>query len=263
MQKLKIIKIGGKVINEEEELDRFLPVFASLASPKILIHGGGKLATSYSEKMQIEPHLVDGRRITDRDTIDVVQMVYAGLINKNIVAALQAANCQALGLSGADLDSIRAIKRPVKRIDYGYVGDVVKVNTSAIKALIERGTVPVFCALTHDGQGQMLNTNADTIATELGIALSSEYLVDLIFCFEKKGVLKDLGDDTSFIPRITPGSYDQLKQDGAIVTGMIPKIDNAFRALNKGVQNVTITSFEDLFAFMDGGAGSGTRIVLS
>jgi acetylglutamate kinase len=258
MRKLKIIKIGGQVIDNAEELNQFLPIFASLEDPKILVHGGGKLATFYSERMQIKPNLVDGRRITDRDTIDVVQMVYGGLINKNIVAALQKYKCKALGLSGADLDSIQAIKRPVKSIDYGYVGDVVGVNTTAIMSLLEAGIIPVFCALTHDGEGQMLNTNADTIATELGSALSKLYKVEMIFCFEKKGVLKDLEDETTLIPRITPDFYNQLKRDGAIVSGMIPKIDNAFRALNGGVRNVHIISYKDL----EDCSVSGTKIVL-
>ncbi len=262
MQKLKIIKIGGQVIDDAEELNQFLPVFASLDGPKILVHGGGKLATFYSERMQIKPNLVDGRRITDKDTIDLVQMVYGGLINKNIVAALQKYECPALGLSGADLNSIRAIKRPVKSIDYGYVGDVVEVNTDAIRPLLETGIVPVFCALTHDGKGQILNTNADTIATELGMALSKFYMVDMIFCFEKKGVLKDLEDDGTLIPRISAGSYEELKQNGAIVSGMIPKIDNAFRALNGGVRNVYITCFDDLNVFKGAGEGSGTRVIL-
>jgi len=258
MKKLRIIKIGGKVIDEAGELNRFLPKFASLNGPKILVHGGGKLASSYSERMDIKPKLVDGRRITDRDTIDIVQMVYGGLINKNIVAALQAVGCPALGLSGADLDSIRAIKRPVKAIDYGYVGDVVKVNVDALNSLINKRMVPVFCALTHDGNGQMLNTNADTIATELGMALSDSFEVELIFCFEKKGVLKDIENDNTLIPEITTDSYGQLKRDGAIIAGMIPKIDNAYRALNKGVRSIRIISYKELKKDLK----CGTKIIL-
>jgi acetylglutamate kinase len=257
MQKLRIIKIGGQVVDDTRELERFLSVFSKFEGHNILVHGGGRLASVYSERMKIKPNLISGRRITDKDTLDVVQMVYAGLLNKNIVAYLQKYGCQALGMSGADLDSVKAVKRPVDKIDYGFVGDVVKVNDSAIMNLLERGITPVFCALTHDGQGQILNTNADTIATELGIKLSGFYDIDLVFCFEKKGVLENPDEDADLIPEISANDYKNLKNNGNISEGMIPKIDNAFRAIYQGVKNVCIISAKDL----DNYSLSGTKIV--
>ena len=246
MENLKIIKIGGKLIDDESEFSKALKVFAGLPAPKILVHGGGASATAISKQMGIKPNLQDGRRTTDADALKVVQMVYAGLINKNIVAGLQVLKCPALGLSGADGNSILAVKRPIRKIDYGYVGDVTEVNATAISKLITAGFVPVFCALTHDGKGQMLNTNADTIAAEIAVGLSDLYRTQLFFCFEKDGVLKDIDEPDSVIPHITKDSYKILKQNKIIAQGMLPKIDNAFQSLDKGVSEVCIGHFNAL-----------------
>jgi acetylglutamate kinase len=262
MKRLEIIKIGGQVVENEEELDHFLSAFSVVDSPKILVHGGGKTATIFSEKYNITPKMIDGRRITDAESLKVVQMVYAGLINKNIVAVLQGMDCPAIGLSGIDCNALLAEKRPVVDIDYGFVGDIICVNTQIIIKLIEIGLVPVFCALTHDGKGQILNTNADSITTELGIALAEKYLVDLVFCFEKQGVLKNINDENSIVPLINSENYTRLRKEGIISAGMIPKIDNAFRALKGGVGNVYIThshSLKDIFSVDN---RPGTRIFL-
>lgn len=244
MKALKIIKIGGRIIDDPKKLDQVITAFSKLQSPKIMVHGGGNDATEYSKKFGIEPKIVDGRRITDAESLKIVQMVYAGLINKNIVARLQALNCAAIGLSGADGNSIAAKKRAVKHIDYGFVGDVVQVNTSVLNKILQCGLTPVFCALTHDRKGQILNTNADTIATELSIAFSREYVVDLIFCFEQYGVLSEPGNENSVISNLSLLTYRRLKKAGKITEGMIPKLDNAFRALTAGVKNIYITHFD-------------------
>ena len=248
METLYIVKIGGNVIDDESKLKIFLEDFAQIPHAKILVHGGGKIATEVSKALGIEPQLVDGRRITDADSLKVVTMVYAGLINKNIVAKLQAANCNAIGLTGADANLIPAKKRQVAAIDYGYVGDIdaETVNAPGLQLLINQGFTPVLAPITHDQAGNLLNTNADTIASTLAVALASWYQVRLIYCFEKKGVLQDVNDDNSLIPEITPTKYQDLRQQGIIAQGMIPKMDNALQALEQGVKAVHIAHADDL-----------------
>ncbi len=245
---LYIIKIGGNVIDNSENLYRFLKDFTALNGYKILVHGGGKVATQLSETLGIETKLVDGRRITDIETLRVVTMVYAGLINKNIVAQLQRFGNNAIGLTGADGDFIRTKKRPVKTIDYGFVGDINEssINPRNIGKLMEAGFTPVFCALTHDGEGQLLNTNADTIASALAVALAKLYDTTLIYCFEKKGVLKDINDESSLVKEINRHSYEELKAQQIIHSGMLPKMDNAFSAISCGVKEVIIGHSDDL-----------------
>jgi acetylglutamate kinase len=245
---LYIIKIGGNVIDNSENLHTFLKEFTALQGFKILVHGGGKVATQLSETLGIEAKLVDGRRITDIETLRVVTMVYGGLINKNIVAQLQRFGTNAIGLTGADGDFIRTKKRPVKDIDYGFVGDIDEksINPKNISNLMEAGFTPVFCALTHDGEGQLLNTNADTIASALAVALAKLYDTTLIYCFEKKGVLKDINDAESLIREINPGHYNELKTQKIIHSGMLPKLDNAFKAISCGVKAVIIGHSDDL-----------------
>lgn len=245
---LYVIKIGGNVIDNSENLYRFLKDFTALPGKKILVHGGGKVATQLSETLGIEPKLVDGRRITDIETLRVVTMVYSGLINKNMVAQLQRFGTNAIGLTGADGDFIRAKKRPVKTIDYGFVGDLDdnSINPKNVSRLMEAGFTPVFCALTHDGEGQLLNTNADTIASALAVALAKDYHTTLIYCFEKKGVLKDIDDEDSLINEISPRYYEELKGQKVIHSGMLPKLDNAFNAIACGVKEVIIGHARDL-----------------
>ncbi|MEM7380086.1 MAG: acetylglutamate kinase [Bacteroidota bacterium] len=237
---LSIVKIGGNVIENQEELNTLLALFSQLPSPKILVHGGGKSATEISARLGIEAQMVNGRRITDAKGLEVVVMVYAGLLNKNLVAGLQALGCNAIGLSGADANAITAYKRPVKEIDYGFAGDVSAVDGEVIGKLLKSGLSPVFCALTHDGMGQMLNTNADTIAAEVGIGMSQEYDVTLYYCFEKKGVLSNVEDDSSVIKHIDQENYPQLVEEKVIANGMLPKLHNCFHALEHGVQTVCI-----------------------
>ena len=245
---LYIIKIGGNVIDNSENLYRFLKDFTALSGHKILVHGGGKAATQLSETLGIETKLVDGRRITDIETLRVVTMVYGGLINKNIVAQLQRFGNNAIGLTGADGDFIRTKKRPVKTIDYGFVGDIDEnsIKPQNISNLMDAGFTPVFCALTHDGEGQLLNTNADTIASALAVALAKLYHTTLIYCFEKKGVLKDINDEDSLIREIDPQHYEELKTRQVIHSGMLPKLDNAFTAISSGVKAVIIGHSNDL-----------------
>lgn len=259
MDKLYIIKIGGNIIDDEKILSSFLKNFAAIEEKKILVHGGGKLATRLAEKLGIQQQLVDGRRITDAETLKIVTMVYAGYINKNIVAQLQANQCNAMGLCGADGDSILAHKRKHPILDYGFVGDVDAINTQLLASLLNQNTAIVFAPLTHDQQGQLLNTNADTIAQELAKALSHQYDVSLIYSFDKSGVLLNADDDTTLIPEITPSYYKQLKVKQKIFAGMIPKLDNAFTALNSGVKKVIIGKAEDLPGLIAG--QSGTTIV--
>lgn len=253
---LSIIKIGGNIIDDEKKLSSFLKDFAAIDGKKILVHGGGKLATRLAEKMGIDQQLVDGRRITDAETLKIVTMVYAGYINKNIVAQLQANNCNAMGLCGADGDSILAHKRKHPVMDYGFVGDVDAVNTTLISDLLEKNISIVFAPITHDQQGQLLNTNADTIAQELAKGLSSAFEVTLIYCFEKKGVLLDVNDDNTVIPKLTALYYQQLKTKKLIFEGMLPKLDNAFTALNNGVNKVIIGRAEELQQLAEGSSGT-------
>jgi len=238
--KLTIVKIGGNVINDEVALTTFLADFTSIDGLKIVVHGGGKKASEMSEKMGLTPKMINGRRITDAANLDVVTMVYAGLLNKNITAKLQQQNCNAIGLSGADANIIKGHKRIVKDIDYGFAGDVDEVDDSVIKILLENNLTPVFCAITHDKNGQLLNTNADTIASEIAGALASSYNVQLIYCFEKNGVLRDVNDDYSVIENIDSESYKELKQKNIIAEGMLPKLENCFYALHKGVEKIII-----------------------
>jgi len=238
--KLTIVKIGGNVINDDIALTTFLTNFASIEGFKILVHGGGKKASKMAERIGLTPKMINGRRITDAANLDVVTMVYAGLLNKNITAKLQQQNCNAIGLSGADANLIKAHKRIVKDIDYGFAGDVDEVDDKVLKILLENNLTPVFCAITHDKNGQLLNTNADTIASEVAAALASAYNVYLIYCFEKNGVLKDINDDDSVIENIDSESYKELKQKNIIVEGMMPKLENCFYALNKGVEKIII-----------------------
>ncbi len=239
-EKLSIVKIGGNVIENKEELTVFLKLFSDLNGSKILVHGGGKKASEVLSKMGIEPKMKAGRRITDAESLEVITMVYGGLTNKNIVAKLQAYNCNAIGLSGADGDTIQAHKRPVTSIDYGFAGDVDGVNPKIISTLLRAGLTPVFCALTHDGNGQILNTNADTIASEIAIGMSQLYDTTLYYCFEKKGVLMDVDDDGSVIKYINSSTYKKLRIDNIIANGMLPKMENCFHALNGNVNKVCI-----------------------
>lgn len=240
-QKLTIIKVGGKVVEEEASLNRLLDDFASIDGCKALVHGGGRSATKVASLLGIESRMVDGRRITDAGMLKVVTMVYGGLVNKNIVAGLQARGVNALGLTGADMDAIRSVKRPVEAVDYGFVGDVTRVNAVVLAGLIAKGVVPVLAPLTHDGRGNLLNTNADTIAGETAKALSAGFDVTLVYCFEKKGVLRDENDEDSVIPCITPAEFERYVAGGIIRGGMIPKLENAFEAIDAGVSEVLIT----------------------
>jgi len=256
MDKLFIIKIGSNIIDDEIKLSSFLKDFAAISEKKILVHGGGKLATKLAEKLGVEQKLVDGRRITDEETLKIVTMVYAGYINKNIVAQLQSYDCNAIGLCGADGDAILAHKRNHPVIDYGFVGDIDLINTNLLKNLLDQNISIVFASLTHDQKGQLLNTNADTIAQELAKALSSLYDVQLIYSFEKAGVLLDANDDSTVIPTINPSRYEQLKSKQKIFAGMIPKLDNAFAAINCGVKKVIIGKAEQLEKLINGEAGT-------
>ena len=240
-EKITIIKVGGKIVEEAATLAGLLDRFAAIEGRKVLIHGGGRSATRMAERLGIESRMVDGRRITDEATLQVVTMVYGGLVNKNIVAGLQARGVNALGLTGADCNIITAHKRPVKTIDYGFVGDVDSADGKMLSSLIEQGITPVVAPLTHDGKGNMLNTNADTIAAETAKALAKHYDVTLVYCFELPGVMRDPEDADSLIATITGESYRQLLADGTISGGMIPKMENAFNAIENGVAEVIIT----------------------
>jgi acetylglutamate kinase len=251
---LIILKTGGNVIDNPQVLDAVLRDFAAWQGNKILVHGGGKIAGKLMEKLGIVPRMVEGRRITDRETLDIVTMVYAGLINKNMVAALQKHACNAIGLTGADANLIPAAKRPVKDIDYGFVGDVNpdRISVAVPVSLVKSGLVPVVAPITHDGAGSLLNTNADTIVSSIAIALAKTFKVQLVFCFEKKGVLHNPDDEHSAIDVLDEALYREYKEKGIITAGMIPKIDNAFAALRSGVAEIRICSPENLTA--------GTRI---
>ncbi|MBB12588.1 MAG: acetylglutamate kinase [Flavobacteriaceae bacterium] len=240
MDKLSVVKIGGNVIEDAKQLANFLTVFSQMQGAKILVHGGGKKATLLSKSLGIPVKIIDGRRITDAKNLDIVTMLYAGKINKNMVAQLQAMGCNAIGLSGADGNAIQAVKRPLKELDFGFVGDITGINTTLFKILLQAQYVPVCCAITHDQKGQLLNTNADTIAASLAKGLSKFFDVSLCYCFEKPGVLEDIRDEESVIVEITQDSYIKLKKNNVIHSGMIPKIDNCFEALNYGVSEVKI-----------------------
>lgn len=246
-KKLFIVKIGGNVLDNPVALDKFLKDFASVDQPRILIHGGGKIATKIGDRMGIESRYVNGRRITDSATIDLVTMVYGGLVNKQIVATLQKKNCNAIGLTGADGNMIRAVKRPVKEIDYGFVGDVTAadVNVPLLFGLLEQNVVPVFAPLTHS-EGSMLNTNADTIASVLAVAMSRHFDVRLIYCFEKKGVLMDVNDDSTVITHLHEKKYKELLTRNVLADGILPKLENAFASIHSGVKEVLIGDARDL-----------------
>lgn len=261
MNEVNLIKIGGNVIDNPEKLKGFLSKFAKLPGYKILIHGGGKIATRIADKLGIESKMVDGRRITDEPMRDVVTMVYGGLVNKQIVAQLQCFCCNAIGLTGADGGAILAHKRPVKEIDYGFVGDIEKVNSTFILGQLKNGLTPVFAPLTYDKEGNMLNTNADTQASEIARALAGELNVNLIYCFEKKGVLLDADDDTTRIPELLPELYEKYKAEGVIYAGMIPKLDNAFAAVRAGVKKVIICEADNIYEAV-GSSTAGTTIRL-
>ncbi len=250
MNDLIIIKIGGNLIDHEASLAAFLRDFAGVADKKILIHGGGKMATDLAQTLGIETQMINGRRITDKETLKVVTMVYGGLINKTIVSGLQAHGCNALGLTGADANTILAHKRRNAEIDYGFVGDIDHVNAAALAQLLDAGFTPVLAPLTHDGNGNMLNTNADTIAATLARALQTHYHTRLVFCFDKKGVLAS-NDENDVIPNLTLSEYQRLREAGVISKGMLPKLDNAFAALRSGVQSVIICHASELLSALE------------
>lgn len=256
---LFVIKIGGNIIDNAEKLENFLQQFSTIKGKKILVHGGGKLATQLAKDLGIEQEMVEGRRITDAATLKIVTMVYAGYINKNIVAQLQANGSNAIGFTGADANLIKAHKRLAsasKGIDYGFVGDVDEVNTAAIKPLLEQDIAIVVAPITHDGKGQLLNTNADTIAQSIATAMGNQYHVSLLYCFEKSGVLLDANDDASVIPTIDQAYFKKLKEEQLIFAGMIPKLENAFTALEKGVEKVIIGKAESILDLVQAKAGT-------
>jgi len=270
MEQLTIIKIGGNVIDNSENLHQFLLDFTALPGDKILVHGGGKIATELGESLGIEAKMIEGRRITDIETLRIVTMVYAGLINKNMVAQLQGKGSNAIGLTGADGNIIKAKKRPIVKvsssggdlegaeIDYGFVGDLDEnsVSSETLDSLLKAGLVPVLCAITHDGDTQLLNTNADTIASSVAVAMSALYETRLVYCFEKKGVLRDVNDDDSVVREIRADEFDDLKADGTVQGGMIPKLHNAFEAIKKGVSAVYIGKANELAELAAGTFGT-------
>ena len=242
MEKVTVVKVGGAIVEDSEQLARLLKDFAAIPGKKVLVHGGGRRATKVAAALGIESKMVNGRRITDADMLEVVTMVYGGLVNKNLVAKLQANGVNALGLTGADMDVIHSHKRPLKDgIDFGFVGDVERANGKMLQTLINEGITPVMAPLTHDGKGNILNTNADTIASETAKALAPYYDVTLIYSFEKKGVLSNPEDDDSVIPVITHADFERYKADGTVAGGMIPKLENALAAIDAGVKEVIIT----------------------
>ncbi|MCJ2381668.1 acetylglutamate kinase [Parabacteroides sp. AGMB00274] len=254
MEKLTLIKVGGKIVEEPDTLQQLLRDFSSIEGHKVLVHGGGRSATKIASQLGIESQMVNGRRITDAEMLKVVTMVYGGLVNKNIVAGLQSLQVNALGLTGADMNIMHSDKRPVKDVDYGFVGDVKEVNADVLASLIQQGIVPVLAPLTHDKQGHMLNTNADTIAGEAAKALAKYFDVTLMFCFEKKGVLLNENDDESVIPEIDRASFLKYVAEGIIQGGMIPKLENAFQAIDAGVKEVIITQASEIHKH------TGTRV---
>lgn len=256
MEHVTIIKVGGAVVEDAEQLGKLLTAFSTLRGSKILVHGGGRRATKVASELGIESQMVGGRRITDARMLEVVTMVYGGLVNKNIVARLQALGVNAIGLTGADMNVIRSHRRPLKDgIDFGFVGDVDEVQGERLAQLMQTGIVPILAPLTHDGAGTMLNTNADTIAAETALALAKSHPVTLVYCFEKPGVLSNPDDDGSVIPTITRADFDRLVGEGTVSGGMVPKIENALRAVEAGVERVVITRADLL-----GQEGCGTVI---
>ncbi|MCQ2177331.1 MAG: acetylglutamate kinase [Bacteroidales bacterium] len=251
---LNIIKVGGKVLEDSASLDLLLDAFCGIEGRRMLVTGGGRTATAVASELGIKTRMIDGRRVTDGQMLKVVTMVYAGLVGKDVVARMQARGVNAIGLSGADMDVVRCEKRSPEPVDYGFAGDVRKVNAEALRTLIEAGAVPVLCPVTHDGKGQLLNTNADTMASAAATALAGFYDVNLIFCFEKKGVLSDPDDEDSVIETIDRETFRKLKADGTVSEGMIPKLENAFKAVDAGVGKVIITNAESL------SKGCGTTI---
>jgi acetylglutamate kinase len=261
-EKLFVIKIGGNVIDDSNNLIAFLKEFSNIEAKKVLVHGGGKVATAIGDKLGIQSKYIDGRRITDDETIDLVTMVYGGLVNKKIVASLQSIHCNAIGITGADANLLPARRRPVKEIDFGWVGDVdaENIDTNTWKLFLENGLTPVSAPLTHDNNGHILNTNADTIASVIAVSLSSQYEVNLIFCFEKNGVLENIDDENSIIKTMNFENYLVLKNSNKLFAGILPKIDNAFDAINKGVSEVVIGNSSDLSQLISG--SGGTKISL-
>ena len=257
-QKLYIIKVGGNVIDDAEKLNTFLKELSTITAKKILVHGGGKIATSIGNKLGIVSKYIDGRRITDDETIDLVTMVYGGMVNKKIVAKLQSFHCNAIGITGADANLIPAKKREVTEVDYGWAGDIEnnKINIATWKLFLENGLIPVVAPLTHDTKGNMLNTNADTIASSIAVRLSDDFEVKLIFCFEKNGVLSDVNDENSVIANINPEKFASLKKTNKLFAGILPKIDNSFEAINKGVNEVVIGNSSQLCLLINGSGGT-------
>ena len=255
MNKLTIIKVGGKIVEEQESLKQLLSDFSKIEGHKILVHGGGRSATAIAAKLGIESQMIDGRRVTDAEMLKIVTMVYGGLVNKQIVAELQALNVNALGLTGADMNYMRSEKRAVTSVDYGFVGDVKEVNAELLADLIAKNIVPILAPLTHDGRGNLLNTNADTIAGETAKALSAHFEVTLIYCFEKKGVLMNEHDDESVIAELNHDLFKKHVEQGIIQGGMIPKLENSFEALRAGVKQVIITRADQI------NSGNGTKIM--
>jgi acetylglutamate kinase len=253
--KIHVIKIGGNIIDNPDALNSFLTSFASITGFKILVHGGGKIATQMAKNVGIETQMVDGRRVTDEKSLQIVTMVYAGWINKSIVANLQSKKCNALGLTGPDGGLIKAKKRNPIPIDFGFVGDIVGLNVKGINDLLNIGLSPIFAPITADDEGQLLNTNADTLAQSIAMGLSSDFDVELVYCFEKRGVLKDPAEDNSVIPMINQASYEKLKREGVVTEGMIPKLENALLAVSQGVKVVRLCHADDL-----NDANKGTQI---
>jgi acetylglutamate kinase len=262
MKKLTVVKIGGNIVDHPEKLDTFIELFSQLDGLKVLVHGGGKIATEVSKSLGITSTMIDGRRVTDQETIKIVAMVYAGLVNKSIVAKLQANNTNSIGFSGADADVIRAHKRIVKTgaVDYGFVGDVDQVDGSFLSELLNKGKTPVIAPITHDGAGQLLNTNADTVASEVAIALSTFFDITLLYAFELPGVLKDINDKNSLINEINTNKYHTLLDDGIIAKGMIPKIDNCYNAISRGVKEVLIGDALELKTLFSDNRTTGTKL---
>lgn len=262
MEQIYIIKIGGNVIDNDAQLQVFLDDFVKIKSKKILVHGGGKLATELSKKLGTETKMVYGRRITDAETLKIATMVYGGFINKNMVAKLQSLGCNSIGLTGADANILPAKKRAVKEVDFGFVGDIETENLDAtrLQLFLDAGLTPVIAPLTHDTKGNLLNTNADSIASSIAVMLSKNYKVSLIYCFEKNGILKNIADENSVIPEITSANLQPFKDDGIITDGMIPKVDNAFDALKKGVSSVYITHAKNIVELQVNKEPTGTKI---